>query len=80
MQIPMDNDKALMGYLKQVFSDMKAKRSNYEQIWVDIDRFVFGFTGSYDSNPTKGQKRFENIYTTTTLKAHRTATSALAGL
>ena len=40
---------------------MKALRSNFENIWLDVDKFVYGITGSYDSNPMKGQNSYQNV-------------------
>ena len=67
-------------YYRSFFSGLKTLRSNFEDIWMDIDRYVFGFTGSYNSNPLTGQLTFENVYDTTAINANVDATNALVGI
>lgn len=69
-----------IGFYRNFFSGLKTLRSNFEDIWTDIDLFVFGFTGSYDSNPIKGQVTYENVYDTTAVDANIDATNALVGI
>lgn len=67
-------------FYKNMFSNMKSLRSNWESIWTDVDKFVYGFTGSYDSNPVKGQMTYENVYDHTATNANTVATNAFVGI
>lgn len=69
-----------VAFYKNLFSGMKALRSNWQDIWTDIDRYVYGFVGSYDSNPVKGQLTYENVYDQTAINANIDATNALVGI
>lgn len=67
-------------YYTGLFSTMKSIRSTFESIWSDVDRFIYGFEGNYDSNPVTGQKRYNYVYDQTASKAQEDATNALVGL
>lgn len=76
----MPHEQGDVEFYKAKFQGYKTLRSNFEDIWVDIDRFVFGFTGSYNSNPIKGQFTYENVYDTTAVNANVDATNAIVGI
>lgn len=67
-------------YYQNMFAGMKALRSNFENLWIDIDKYFYGITGSYDSNPMKGQLSYTTVYDQTAFNVNVDATNALVGI